>query len=509
MYKSSEKVLRRVLLVSVLFVLSYVCYTRFATTHLVSPASLSQRRIGLGNLLSSDFDKVISIDNSDHSQLVSKKSTGHAEATVRSSNQKSHEGHIFVYSSYEEQTNGARNLWQLQMWAETLKMRVVEPFAVESMFGVIGALPNFTHSLRFSDYYDIDKWNKMAHDHGGSSLVQWEGFLSNAPRKVIVLYTLLRRVKEPIVVKYGEDSVKTYNPGKFECIPPEDMMWLKCNFNITREVTLVRNARIPHPMSLKELKSYVFGNLNTTEVTLVIVNWIGMDTRRLRIQLNATELSHSFLDSIHVEFHNPQSSPNISPSWRVLMAYKNYVSQYIGDRKYVGIVFRTHCVLRYGVKGDFETKSQHLLSCSKQLKHTLDKVRNKWGIFMAYDLGTYGSDGYFAYGDQRLFPLRDQIFSDVFNNSIGMKQRDEMLMNASGGISDRGFIAILEKTIATHADCIIVLGKFSSFVESSALTYLSLHPSNACAVSICSESFSNINNTEFTTNDIPDNFVHN
>jgi len=295
-------------------------------------------------------------------------STGHAEPTVKSefiNDQESHEGHIFVYSSTEEQTNGARNLWQLQMWAETLKMKVVETFAVDSMFGVIGALPNYTQALRFSDYYDVCKWNKLAHDPGGSSLIQWEDFLSNAPGKVIVLYTLLRRVKEPIVVKYGEDSVKTYNPVKFEHVPPEDMMWLKCNFNITREITLVRNGRIPHPMSLKELKSYVFGNLkNTNEVTLVIVNWIGIDTRSRRLLLNATEFSQSFVDSINVEFH-PQSSPNISPSWRVLKAYKNYVSQYIGNHKYVGIVFRTHCVLRYGVKGDFETKSQHLLSCSK------------------------------------------------------------------------------------------------------------------------------------------------
>ena len=106
---------------------------------------------------------------------------------------------------------------------------------------------------------------------------------------------------------------------------------------------------------------------------------------------------------------------------------------------------------------------------------------------MAYDLGTFGSDGYYLSNDQRLFPLRDQILSDVFNGSINTKQRDEMLINASDGISDRGFIAILERTIATHADCIILLGSHSSFIASSALLYFSLHPSKTCAVSICAE----------------------
>ena len=47
----------------------------------------------------------------------------------------------------------------------------------------------------------------MAHGYGGSSLVQWEDFLSNAPRKVIILYTLLRNCGKPFSVSYGEDDV--------------------------------------------------------------------------------------------------------------------------------------------------------------------------------------------------------------------------------------------------------------------------------------------------------------
>ena len=187
-------------------------------------------------------------------------------------------GHILIYSNYEEQTNGARNLWQLQMWAKTLKMRVTEPFAVNSMFGVIGALPNYTQALRFSDYYDIDKWNKMSHHHGGSSLVQWEEFLSNCSRKVIVLYTLLRETKKPIVVTYGKDDVKIYKPVKYERFATKDMQWLKQNFNIVRVVNFIRDAKIEYPMSLEELRSYVFGDFSPTEVTLVVVNWFGMST---------------------------------------------------------------------------------------------------------------------------------------------------------------------------------------------------------------------------------------
>ncbi|XP_065904232.1 uncharacterized protein [Dysidea avara] len=500
----------------VVITFGYICFSRsdkaVTSINLVPILKLRSHNLVLNDTNQTRDTSMGSLYNVSD-QVTVTRSTGNVEQVkpVVDSKGNSHEqgshGHILIYSNYEEQTNGARNLWQLQMWANMLKMRVTEPFAVNSMFGVIGALPNYAQALRFSDYYDIDKWNKMAHHHGGSSLVQWEEFLSNCSRKVIVLYTLLRETKKPIVVTYGKDDVKKYKPVKYEQIATKDMQWLKQNFNIVRVVNFIRNAKKEYPMSLEELNSYVFGDYSPTEVTLVIVNWFGMSTDIWRIQLK-TSINSSFLNSVNVDFHHSRHSPELSPSTRVLRAYENYVSQYIGVHKYVGIIFRTHCVLRYELIGDpFSLKSQYLLNCSKQLKHTLDKVRSKWEIFMAYDLGTLGSDGYFSPNDKRLFPLRDQIFSDVFNGSIQTKQRKEMLINAAGGISDRGFIALLEKTIATHADCIILLGRFSSFVESSASVYFSLHPSNACAVSICSEEFSNANRTEFTTTDIPDKFL--
>jgi len=495
-------------------VVCYMHYPRNNTAQLVVPVTSSQIRNS--NLVPQDTDQTpyYSLTNnsshtSDQPQLVTTAQPTESVINSTDVNHQQPQGHILVYSSYEEQTNGARNLWQLHMWAAILKMRVVEPFAVESMFGVIGALPNFTQALQFSDYYDTDKWNKLVKDHGGSSLVHWKDFLSNAPRKVIILYTLLRYLGgKPFSVTYGEDDInKTYNPTKYEHIATEDMTWLKQNFNITRVVNFIRDGNVEHPLSPEEFNSYVFGDIDPTEVTLIIINWIGISTTRWRIQLKRTSYI-SYLNAMHVDFRIPQSLPKISPSWRVLKAYKNYVSKYIGNRKYVGIIFRTHCVLEYGVKGDFKTKSQYLLGCSKQLKHTLDKVRNKWRIFMAYDLGTFGSDGYYSAGDQRLFPLRDQIFSDVFNGSISMNQRDEMLMNVSDGISDRGFIALLEKTITTNADCIILLGKGSSFVSSSADEYFFHHPSNSCAVSICSEKFTNVDKTESSTSNIPDKYLH-
>ena len=79
---------------------------------------------------------------------------------------------------------------------------------MDSMFGVIGAVPHFNQALRFRDYYDTEKWNQKVTKYGGSPLVKWEEFLSKAPHQAIILYALLRPLKKPLTVTYGADDIK-------------------------------------------------------------------------------------------------------------------------------------------------------------------------------------------------------------------------------------------------------------------------------------------------------------
>jgi len=401
------------------------------------------------------------------------------------------QGHIFLYSSFEEQTNGAGNLWQLEMWAKQVNMTVAEPFAVDSMFGVMGVAPDFNKALRFHDYYDREKWNEMVNKFDGSPLINWEEFLPNAPRHAIILHTIVRPIQPGLVVTYGQDDIMKYKPRKYEQIEKNDMVWIKTNFNITKVVTFVRNDKVANPMTLEEYRLHVFGDSKPSQVTLICVNWIGMGVTTWRIQIKSAPAS--FLKAIRVGFTFPVGgsnvSPNLSPSSTLLKAYEAYRSENFGNRKYIGVVFRTQAVMHYS-PGDFDQRSKHLLDCSKRLRDVLDKIRSKWEIFLTYDLGLYGNSEYFNTShDKRLLPLQDQVILDVFNGSLNMEKREKRLIKAAGGIRDKGYITLLEKTIATHADCIVLLGTMSSFVQSSANLYISLHKTNRCVVSICSESF--------------------
>jgi len=75
------------------------------------------------------------------------------------------------------------------------------------------------------------------------------------------------------------------------------------------------------------------------------------------------------------------------------------------------------------------------------------------------------------------------------------------------GTTDSGVIAQLEKVIATHADCIILLGPHSTFARSSSFLYISNHHNKKCIVSICAEKFYD-NEHLISSNDIPSNFIN-
>ena len=250
---------------------------------------------------------------------------------------------------------------------------------------------------------------------------------------------------KPLIITYNDVDAKSCNLDK---IPKDDLQWLESVYNITRIVCYLGCVNKHHDLSVEVFASYVFEESNLSQVTLITVGWLGI--RKTRVDICST---HDFAVGINARLVLP-----LSP--RIIQAYKTYKSLYIRDHKYVGIVFRTHHVLYFSPPSI--EKNKYLFQCSKNLSYVLDKVGEKCKIFLAYDMGTFGSEKYSRRMEKQLAPLRDQIFLDVFNGSLQVEQREEMLKQAAGGITDRGFIAQLEKMIATNADCIILLGKRSS-----------------------------------------------
>ena len=420
------------------------------------------------------------------------KESQHATSMRQSDESK---GYVLPFFVNEEQTNGAKNLWQLQIWANLVKMRVVEPFVQDSIFTMNGIAPDFNKALRFGDYFDLEEWNTMVVGTHGSPLVKWEEFIAKSPRDAILLYMAKGKFTKPLTIAYDND-IDQYVQYCRTAITESDMKWIHANFNITKRVCYLSAGNIPHALTFKSFNSIIFGDLRPNKVSLIVTGWEGIRNSRINIT------------PINIFMAVFRENIIFSPSKRVLKAYKSYVTRYVGNKTYVGIVFRSHHILYYNQyfrKHNFTGMSQTLLQCSKQLKVELDKIRSWHEIFLAIDLGTFGSKKY-STGD-KLTPLKNQIHLDIFNGSLTPDQREERLKNAAGGITDCGFIAQLEKVIATNADCIILLGRKSGFVSTSLTLYLTRHPVDRCVVSICYNDVYNPDHTLLSSRHIPEKFI--
>ena len=98
--------------------------------------------------------------------------------------------YVYCILYLKGKNNEAKNIWQFQRLAKQLGTRVVELFATDFMFRINELAPNFNQSSWFSDYFDLEKCNKMVVQHDGSPSVKWEKFLFYAPCefKAVVLY---------------------------------------------------------------------------------------------------------------------------------------------------------------------------------------------------------------------------------------------------------------------------------------------------------------------------------
>jgi len=169
-----------------------------------------------------DIQEPVLNNGSNHHKIVTSRSL--TASTNRSTIQEE-KGYLFPYSIYEEQTNAAKNLWQLQILGKTVGMQVVEPFAKDSFFTMNGIAPNFSQALRFGDYIDKENWNNMVTEDGGTPLVLWEDFLTQAPRKLIILHTTKNDGKihqTPLNISYDKNTTMCKTEQQ---IAHDDMQW--------------------------------------------------------------------------------------------------------------------------------------------------------------------------------------------------------------------------------------------------------------------------------------------
>ena len=374
-------------------------------------------------------------------------------------------GYVLALSYWDQQTSALRNLLGLQCWATKVNLKVVEPFVVGSDYGMQVVKQNNDSDemeVRFRDLFDIDQWNGQYHTKL-TPLVSWKSFLENAPRNIIL-----------VEIKY------TDHPMKF----PELPLDVACNkkrltqqflryfgshqFHLQRTVCL--DFKKLGILTTSQFNAYLFGNFSTSSVSVVFTEWRGI----------ATSVYHRIMLRDFVCDSRLGVALGLNPSQKIFKHANQYIQRYLHGGDYVAIALRLERMFSPAGKVNVSACLNKTLGYLSRLKQRIHPANT----FLSIDAGRFGSKGY------KKKPLMastltlqvEKLIETLYGNSTTIEDWEETFVNISR-TSNPGYIALLQKTIATRAKCLLLVGG-GTFQQHASMLYQRMHTSRQCYIQL-------------------------
>jgi len=365
--------------------------------------------------------------------------------------------YVLGWDFHEGQTCASRNLLSLVHWASDINSRVVEPCVHDSFFNfghctsTLNLSLNNNLPLLFRDYFDVDYWNQKILLHKiGQPLIPWEEFISNISREAIVVYLWPQEGTHLSV--FVDEEIQRNAPDCYKqnlCAPRPQFdknVLNNLGIKVVREVCFKFDYYVP--IKVQWFNKQLLGNYTRSHIMIWFSHWMGTFEGRL-FMANTDRL----------EMKVPLNY--LKPSHRVVEHSKKYREQFLGEDGYVAVALRTAKVAM--VLKDRKHKSQadiiHYITenCTHQVSSALEKVKGK--RLLALDLGRFGDGEASVYiTNDTMYKTIPKLVNIVYGNKWNWTQWEESFVQATGGITDAGYIAMMQKILVTNAACIIKAG---------------------------------------------------
>ena len=420
-------------------------------------------------------------------------------------------GYIITQTYGGQMTRAIRNLMLQQCWADSLittslkqSLYIVEPFSARSnllhkpaLWDALGH-PDATNAApRFSDYYDLNFYNEYSIHNHSTPLALWEDFIANAPRYAVVVVT-------PRSSCAGQLSANRQTSSSGTQLLRASCEWMKpfstfvdglakWGFSVRRTICVTCD-RLSHPITVQDLHDQIYQGRSISEVTVLVNSW-----RNYAFTGSWLEMP----DYCKMG-EDPTSSKRLIPSKLIINNTQYYKRNILKSVKVVAVMLRIERFLTLKATGRSE---KSVSSCMSETLVLRNKIQSEYrelsdsGTFLTLDIGRFGSgimqnEGVVKnFGQDSLESIRETVAKtvhDLYNGKYTIKTWEDTFVEASGGIEERGYIAMLQRNIATEADCLILMGG-GSFQQVAAFQYIKNHPdpSTRCLHTVCvAESFS-------------------
>ena len=381
-------------------------------------------------------------------------------------------GYMLSFRYYEQQTQGARNLLQMQCLAHSFGMKIVEPFVVKSMFSIpisdISSTGNLSKKfLSLGDLVDMERWNSEASKKFGySSVASWQDFLLNAPRNVIahcIRYRNPPNIQVPIPGFNYREGCPSMCYEKFI----KSMEYLGAfGFHLVQK-TCSNFVDYAGSVTREDFFENVMDKYSSKEVTLIVNEFRGFfGLYRLPV------LSECGIIHKKINF-------SIVPSSRIMSDTHKYSRDVFQGRPYVAVIARIERVILHLHK--------NVSKCSQEIRGILKDLKSSHGIsdtFLAMDVGKFGSSGSMRNNFQ---PYGELLFKSIYEEQWTFEQW-ERSFESSASSDNPAYVANLQRTLAASSQCLILFGG-GGFQSQARNLYEKLHPDSKswCIFRVCSK----------------------
>lgn len=401
---------------------------------------------------------------------------------------------VFVVTgSYGGQmTRAIRNMLVQQCWAgihQDVNMSIVEPFSTKSQ---LVHTPQIWKKLnmgqlhtvaRFSDYYNVTHYNLQSLKHNLAPLISWNEFIRKVPQNAIA-------VRIPTHGCSGVKIDSECSHSKSFRVFKDEMS--KLGVSIVKNVCLTCST-IGHSYTTDDFINILFQNVNATRVSVMYDSWrnFGFTSSWIRIP--------DYCKLVE----NPESSSFLRPSYLIGKHSQTYINTFVKRKQYVGIMLRIERFLTLANSG---RSNESIGSCLNKTLSMYDNIKSlrDVGVYVTVDIGKYGSgvmqreETVSRFGKGSLEAITqsvESVFRHLYNQNFTLDDWEATFVTAAGGVTERGYIAMLQRDIACHSDCLILMGG-GSFQQVAGFHYLEnikRRKRSPCLYTVCtSDSFSKL-----------------
>ena len=399
-------------------------------------------------------------------------------------------GHVMALHYAGQQGAGVRVLVSLQRWVKMtgLPMLIVEPFIYDSVLGTCGEYSQ--QCIKFSDLFDLQNFNRVSRNKGVAEIVPWDTYVTRAPSDAI----LVKMNRSPGPGPVPPPAVLwTAQPGTRECWPGQGGdadVWINNNRLCYVRVVLLSFQHLNSPgFSAKErAHKTILAGRNSKTVTIVFDFWRASWKAQKPHGVSPSHNSNVSKTSVFL-------SPMYRDSPKVLRDVEKYQKEFLRKSSvqlYVAVMLRAeHTLMMLNQRGINYNISAQLQNCLDELVNKTDGMMAKLGtqnVFVTADVGLYGSISWKKHNTTQLDKMEMQVKHNVerlYKNQWTFEQWENSFSHTTGGVEEKGYIAALQRGLASQASCLILLGG-GEFQALALKGYVDrTKPNNRCINFVC------------------------